>query len=226
MMIADAQQQQQPSTDAQEALSTVDLGLVQYRSRRPSAGSEASGLEEHADLKKAREKEAAKMRAKAHRESVNRQLASIPVLQKKIAELSGRVQELETAMADYEGAPPAEKRPEGGIAEEVCVVVGRYPGVQALRIAVDQAYCNEARGFAKRGTFGDDLQQVKNERFQWTANKQSTFKEIPELKAFVDYVLHVAPDLVLRSRGQHGRGIQILDSGKSLTYWIVLRLCV
>lgn len=210
-----AQGAQTGAQDAQTATKTGTLTSAppRYRSTRPR---EEESQDLHPDIKRAKEKDAAKVRAQTHRDYVKAQLARIPGHLQEIKELTARIASFEQQVRDDERetpSPPERVRGMGGIAEAVCVVVGRYPRIQALKAAVDHTWCAEDKGFAKRGTFGDDLQEQEYERFQWTSVKQCSHKDVPELQAFIDHVLGDAPNMVLRSRGQHGRGIQILDSG-------------
>jgi hypothetical protein len=186
--------------------------LISHRPAAPPAAAPSNRYKERDQKRLAAFKELPVVEAK-----LKQVQAENEALKAKVVELKGIVEELNKMK-------PASWKELGGMKEVAVKVTGVYPRVKQLKRAIDQQYCLDNSEFATRTTFDEDLQEGgKEQRFQWKSTKQGNYADIEELKAYVDYIMEATDGgLVVRARGEYGRGIQVIDSGDC---WVANSIC-
>ena len=105
----------------------------------------------------------------------------------------------------------------GGLHEHLLIT--RYEQWQALKFALEQAYCAADSTLAARSHFQNEAGDVRVEgRYMWNPIGSELFGGLEPLEAYADHLKQAGNGrLLVRSEGKFGRELQILDSGDCLS---------
>ena len=148
-----------------------------------------------------------KGRMRALQDANRAQVVQIKTLQKNVDSLKASLQK------SVGGRNNANATTRGGLHEHLLIT--RYEQWQAVKFALDRAYCAPNSTVALRTFFQDETGNVKVVgRFMWNPVGSELFGGLGPLQAYADHLLEAGSGrLLFRSEGKYGRGMQILDSG-------------